>query len=108
MSSDKFYALVGFAYKAGKCRTGTTAVLESVRRGKVKLLLLDGCSEDTERRFIAYSGARILLTDGKLGAAVGKDIKTAAITDKNFADSIWKEYCRTELAGGERAYGQSK
>jgi ribosomal protein L7Ae-like RNA K-turn-binding protein len=104
----KFYSLIGFAYKAGKCRTGATAVKELIARGKVKLLLLDGCSKAAMGQFAAYDGERILLTEGKLGAAVGKEIKIAAITDKNFADSIRNEYNYAESAGGEGAYGQSE
>ena len=92
MSSHKIYTLIGFALKARKCVLGSFAVEQGCRKGNIKLVVLDGASANTVERLTRGDTPYLILQEGKLGDAVGKDVKAAGILDKNFALAIKKEY----------------
>jgi ribosomal protein L7Ae-like RNA K-turn-binding protein len=89
---------VGFAHRAGKTLVGTAACEAGLKRGKLRLLLLqEGLSSSSREKFMYLSSKNnvdVLTVNGydRLGLAIGREgIMVLGITDKAFADTI-KEY----------------
>lgn len=89
---------VGFAHKAGKTLVGTAACEAGLKRGKLRLLLLqEGLSPSSREKFVhmcSKNNIDVLTVNGydRLGLAIGREgIMVLGITDKAFADTI-KEY----------------
>lgn len=88
-------SLLGFAQKAGRLITGSTAVLRALPKGKVKLLLL---AEDASERLAhkvrdAASNNDVPVvvwgTKERIGAVVGKrDLGVLAVCDAGFASAL--------------------
>ncbi len=86
---------VGLAHKAGKTLVGTAACESGLKRGSVRLLLLqEGMSPSSIRKFEYLCGKEnvdvltVSMYD-KLGLAIGKpEIMVLGITDFGFADAI--------------------
>lgn len=97
MSSNKLLSGLGLAMRAGQLVTGDEGVLDAVRTGKARLVVLAAdASENTRKKFkdkcstyqvpIIEYGTRELL-----GSSVGKGERViVAITDPGFARLIAK------------------
>jgi ribosomal protein L7Ae-like RNA K-turn-binding protein len=92
VSFEKVYALIGFAYKASKCVAGSCAVFNACKRKKAKLIITDGCSENTVKKVSRYSVGILALDGNRLGDALGNDVRIAAITDRAFKEAIMRAY----------------
>jgi ribosomal protein L7Ae-like RNA K-turn-binding protein len=95
-------SIIGLANKAGKTLIGTAACETGIRRGKMKLLLLqEDMSQSSIRKFKSICDKNkvdVLVVSGYdvLGSAVGKPgIMVLGITDEGFSDKI-----RSILIGG--------
>lgn len=108
---NRAYSMIGLANKAGKLVSGEDAVRNSIRSGKVKLVVLAGdASGNTKKRFnnsaAFYNIA--LVTWGlkeELGSCIGKSERSViGITDDNFSKSI-KEKLDAEVIKIERPGG---
>jgi ribosomal protein L7Ae-like RNA K-turn-binding protein len=93
--NERLMGMIGFAIKAGKAVSGTYAVEGALRRGKARLVIVDGrASQNTIQKFETMcrgNGAdHVLLKDtGMLELLLGRDNRTVmAITDGGFADAI--------------------
>ena len=93
---QKLLSLIGLARKAGKLTVGTEAVCDSIRGGKVKLVIASAeASDNTKKRIsncTAYYGVRIEYTGAtpdELGTAIGKGATACVgIGDENFIKLI--------------------
>lgn len=89
---NKLLGALGLALKAGALVCGTNNVLDAVRNGQAKLVLLANDISDNTRKLLTdkatYRNIRIValpLSMAELGAAFGKaETSSAAITDNNF------------------------
>lgn len=84
---------VGLAFRAGKTLIGTAACEKGIKRGKVRLLLLQErmSAGSTERfqRLCAMHHVDVLIVQESLGSAIGRsEILVIGITDKGFAKTI--------------------
>ncbi len=94
---------IGLAHKAGKTLTGTAACEKGLKRGAVRLLLLqEGLSASTLEKFTYMCGKNnvdVLVVNSyyRLGLAIGREgIMIIGITDTGFADTI-----RKNIIGGQ-------
>lgn len=77
MSGD-FYGMVGLCAKAGKIVFGAQACEKGIKKGKIKLLLIDSCASDnTKKDFMdacAYYDVPFIVNDSQktIGEATGK------------------------------------
>lgn len=91
-------SLLGLCVKAGKLVSGETAVLNAVRSGEAKLVVIaSDASENTRKRFTdkcRYYGIETMsfATKDELSRAIGKrDRAVVAVTDEGFAKAL---YCK--------------
>jgi len=105
-SSEGFYNFLGLAAKGGKLLYGSEACENAIKRGKVKLLLVDGgASENTKKLFsdkCKSNKTDIIVLDeiGLLGESIGKPgNKITGIVDAGFAKSVLAKY--GARSGGE-------
>lgn len=92
---DKLLNFLGICRRAGKLAVGNDVVIDAVRGGEAKLVMLcSDISTNTEkklRKTIDESGVRILRLNRskeELGFAIGKFAAITAATDKGFADKL--------------------
>ncbi len=92
---DKLLNFLGICRRAGKLAVGNDVVIDAVRGGEAKLVMLcSDISPNTEkklRKTIDESGVRILRLNRskeELGFAIGKFAAVTAATDKGFADKL--------------------
>ena len=95
MMNDRLKGMIGLAVKAGKMLSGTFAVEGAIRRGKAKLVIIDGrASRNTLKQFQLvcerHGTNYIVLEDsGVLEILLSRDNRTVmAITDGGFASAI--------------------
>lgn len=93
--TKKYLSIIGLAYRARKCVTGTEMIIDHIRRKKAKLVLVaKDTSERTKKQIegkcksydIPYIevGNRLAL-----GSAIGKSERVAiAILDEGFAKKL--------------------
>ena len=93
--TPKAAQLLGLAMRARKIVTGEEMVLQAVRNGQARLVLLaSDASENTAKKMkdkCSYYGVSCITTGDRyeLGHAVGKDGRvTVAVTDGKLAESI--------------------
>lgn len=93
--NDKFYSLLGLAARAGKVKTGDTAVMKDIRSQTLRLVIVAGdASENTQKKYNDKSSYyrvpyRITGTREMLGHALGKGERvTVGITDEGFAKKL--------------------
>ncbi len=109
---SKAYSMISLANKAGKLVTGEDAVRNSVRSGKVKLVIVsEDASDNTKKRFrntAAYYNIAFVTWGMKeeLGSCIGKsDRSVLGITDENFSRSLKEklgfEGIKNEIPGGD-------
>jgi ribosomal protein L7Ae-like RNA K-turn-binding protein len=95
MKNKPFFSYLGLAMRAGKLATGEDIVLDAVRSGKAKLVILaEDASANTRKKVqdkcgyyqvpIIEQGSR-----GELGSSIGKAERVMiAVTDAGFAKMI--------------------
>ncbi len=105
-NSDKFFSNLGLAMRAGKLVTGEDMVIESVRSGETKLVIVAedasaGTFKKVNDKCIYYQvpihqyGRR-----DQLGASIGKEARVViGINDAGFARMLLKQLDRTEVDG---------
>ncbi len=89
---NKLLNAIGLANKAGALVHGTNNVLDSVKKGKAKLVLLANDISENTRKLLSdkttYRHIRIItlpVSMAELGNVLGKaETSSAAITDQNF------------------------
>lgn len=97
MNNDRLKGMIGLAVKAGQTLSGAFAVEGAVRRGKARLVLIDGrASAGTLRQFqllCEHHGVKcvVLQDSGVLESLLKRDNRTImAIMDNNFATAIYE------------------
>ena len=96
MTDNRALSLISISAKAGKAASGETAVLDAIRSGKARLVIIAAdASEGTADRMIdkcSYYGVRYLRYSDKetLGRSLGKSERSsAAILDDGLADALF-------------------
>ncbi|WP_284639110.1 YlxQ family RNA-binding protein [Paenibacillus silviterrae] len=96
-TNDKFFSQLGLAMRAGKIVTGEGMVIDSVRSGEAKLVIIsEDASEGTFKKVndkcsyyhvpIHQYGSRV-----QLGSSIGKEARVViAVTDAGFARMLMK------------------
>ena len=92
--------------RAGKVKSGETAVMDAIRKNKACLVIIScDASDNTTKQFsdkCKYYNVPIVFFGDKesLGHAIGKDVRTSlAITDKGLSQSL-RKYLLDETSGG--------
>jgi ribosomal protein L7Ae-like RNA K-turn-binding protein len=92
---NKIYSMIGLAYRAGRIAAGEDAVRKSIRKGKVRLLIIsEDASENTQKRFgnaAEYYNIDVVIwgTKEELGMSIGKSERSViGITDDSFCKSL--------------------
>lgn len=92
---DKFYSMLGIGKKAGYIVLGETGCIQSIKRGKSKLVILaSNASDNTKDRIIPLCKKHnveyyIFGEKEQLGYAVGKSLSSIiSITDLKFSHVI--------------------
>jgi ribosomal protein L7Ae-like RNA K-turn-binding protein len=100
--NERLKGMIGLAVNAGKTLSGTFAVEGAVKRGKARLVIIDGrVSKNTLKQFELlcdrHGTKYIVLEDsGVLETLLRRDNRTVmAITDGNFASAI-QEICKKD------------
>jgi len=95
--NHRFFNNLGLAMRAGKLATGEEAVLNAIRSGDAKLVIMaEDASENTRKKFNdkCNSYEVPLLTVGdreQLGGSIGKEARVlVAVTDGGFANMLRK------------------
>ena len=106
MDLNKIYSLLGLCMRAGKVKSGETAVMDAIRKRKACLVIVaEDASDNTTKQFsdkCKYYDVPIVFFGDmeKLGHAIGKDVRTSlAITDKGLSESLRKNLLE-ETSGG--------
>lgn len=94
-NKEKFYGLLGLASRARKLISGEELVIQEVRKGKAKCVILaSDASEGTKKKITdkcRYYHVPMIQADerAQLGAAIGKEQRVVvAICDSGFAKKI--------------------
>lgn len=103
MSQTKHLNLLGLAYRARKIITGTDLVIDGVRRGEVKLVIISNDASDnvykkvTDKCNTYETDVIVGLDRYDIGSAMGKDMRVVVgITDDGFAKRI-KQVMKEEV-----------
>ncbi|WP_163652723.1 YlxQ family RNA-binding protein [Listeria sp. PSOL-1] len=93
--NDKFFSLLGLAYRAKKITTGEELVLKAVRRKQTSLVIMStDVSESTAKKIRSkceyYDVALCEIgTREQLGGAIGKESRALlAVLDKGFSKKL--------------------
>ena len=97
MTNHKVLSYLGLAMRAGKIINGDEGVLESIRNGKAKLVIVaEDASQNTRKKFqdkCKFYRVKLVLccSRSELGASIGKSERVSiAITDTGFVQMIQK------------------
>lgn len=108
--NEKQLSLLGLARRAGRLALGNEAVMEAIRKGSVKLVVLAGDlsprTADGIRRAAAEERLEVLelkASMDELGMALGKRTGVIAVNDAGFAKKI--AALQQELPAGQRETG---
>ncbi len=95
---ERLSGLIAVALKAGMLVSGYSAVDDALRKDRVSLLIFaedisDGTKEKITESLRSNAVRQVFFaTKSEIGALVGRDLAgVAAITEKGFADAVWKE-----------------
>ncbi len=106
MIDNKVYGLLGLARRAGKISFGTESSIETIQKGKAKLVIVTTDSSDrTKNNFEELSKKfnvefRIFGTIENLSKSIGQNNKAViVIKDKNFSNEIVKKIDGGEVIG---------
>ena len=86
--------MLGLCMRSGRLASGEENCVESIRRGKVRLALLDAGIANNSRKELEFACKKgnvplRYIPDGILGDSIGKPGRMAAVVlDKGFADRI--------------------
>jgi ribosomal protein L7Ae-like RNA K-turn-binding protein len=87
--------MIGLAFRAGKCTIGEEAIVQDIKRKKIKLLIIaNDVSPNTLKKFTDkcnHYNVPFFVTDSRevLSNAIGKSGRVAiGITDTGFANKI--------------------
>ncbi len=93
--TEKIYALLGFARKAGKLAIGTEAVFESVAKKRSKLVLIAADISQKSAKEVRYicdkNNTRAVTLEIKIDdvtAAIGRRAGILSVEDDGFANAI--------------------
>ncbi|TVY10616.1 YlxQ family RNA-binding protein [Paenibacillus cremeus] len=98
MTNNKFFSNLGLAQRAGKIVSGEEMVIEAVRQGEAKLVIVaEDASDNTYKKlndkcsYYQVPIHRFGLRD-QLGASIGKETRVVvAVTDAGFARMLLKQ-----------------
>ena len=106
MIDNKVYGLLGLARRAGKISFGTESSIETIQKGKAKLVIVTTDSSDrTKNNFEELSKKfnvefRIFGKIENLSKSIGQNNKAViVIKDKNFSNEIVKKIDGGEVIG---------
>ena len=106
MIDNKVYGILGLARRAGKISFGTESSIETIQKGKAKLVIVTTDSSDrTKNNFEELSKKfnvefRIFGTIENLSKSIGQNNKAViVIKDKNFSNEIVKKIDGGEVIG---------
>ena len=90
---QKLYSMLGLARRAGKLLVGRDSVMASVKKGRVRLVLLTRDASPRHRQELEALGYRGELITANctmldLAAAIGKKSCIVALEDENFTNAI--------------------
>ncbi len=92
---DKAYSIISLANKAGKLITGEDAVRNSIRNGRIKLVIIsEDASENTRKRIentADFYNTQLIVWGMKeeFGNSIGKSARSVlGIIDENFSKGI--------------------
>lgn len=95
MPNDRLLSLLGLARRAGKVQMGHDPVLESIRHGRVRLILLASDLSPHTSKGIVYAAQQeeiplytLSHTMDEMGAALGKRTGAVAVEDTGFARKL--------------------
>lgn len=95
---EKVSALIGLAYKAGKCVLGRDAIKDALSQNEIKLLLVakdiaENSLKDLRKLLVEKSCQTIsLLSKAQMAKALGKStLALVGVNDQGFADRIMQE-----------------
>lgn len=95
--NDKVLSLLGLARRAGKLTLGFDPVIESVKSGQSRLVLITSDISAKTKKELEYSlrdsetVLRSMAYDVKeTGSAIGKNAKIISVNDDGFANSVIK------------------
>lgn len=98
MTNDKFFSNLGLAMRAGKLVTGEEMVIDAVRSGEAKLVIVaEDASDNTYKKIndkCSYYHVPIhqIGRREQLGSSIGKEARVAiAVTDAGFARMLLKQ-----------------
>lgn len=91
--NDRISGMLGLAAKAGKLIVGEDKILEAIRSGKARLVIIAGdASDNTKKRYsdkCSYYGVNVY----EYGTKVTLQHAAVAINDRNFSDSVLNLLC---------------
>jgi len=97
---------IGLMNRAGALITGTDLVLNGIRSGKVKMVLIDALVSDNTFKKITdkckyYNVSYLKVpTDAGLGLAIGNSNRMViGITDQNFVKALKEKLDKEEIGG---------
>ena len=92
MNRSKLFSYLGLSMRAGKLVTGDEGVMNSLRSGKAKLVILaEDASANTHKKYrdkCSYYGVPLIVagTRSELGASIGKAERVVlSVCDSGFA-----------------------
>ena len=93
--NNDWFSFLGLAYRARKVVSGEGTVIQTIRKGQAKLVLLSNDASDRTKKTITdkclYYNVPITLVDDRttLGEAIGKAERVViAVTDPGFSDKL--------------------
>ena len=99
MTNNNWYNNLGLAMRAGKLTAGDSNVLDAIRSGEAKLVLIASDASDNARKKYtdkcSHYQIPLLLCGSReeLGAAIGKEERVVlAVTDAGFAGLLSKAH----------------
>lgn len=109
-SDEKLCSALGFAMKAGRVKSGETAVEKALKGGKAYVAVIDsGASDNTKKRWtdICENAGVPVLFCGDVGRAIGREAHmVACITDKGFAQMALRACKENDPNFGGEMYGK--
>lgn len=93
--TEKFFAMIGLAKRAGKINIGEDRIKSDIRQNKARLVIIASDASENTKKSIKnscnYYKVKYIEAEDKalLGKSIGKEICVAvAVNDENFAKAI--------------------
>lgn len=87
--------IIGLCARAGRLVSGESAVVDAIRRGAARVVIVDGGASGNAIKMIGNACENkgidmVFMPEDELGDAIGKPGRmAAAVTDSGFADKIY-------------------